>query len=61
MSGPTTLAELLRINLEGVSPPKGYEKLRDRLAASKPTRKPPAIKMSPENIRQPGSDSGGKS
>jgi hypothetical protein len=57
MSGPTTLADLLRDNLKDITPPEGYIELRERLAAMKPTRRPPTVKVSPENIRQPRSAS----
>lgn len=50
MSGDT-LADLLRENLKDVTPPEGYEELRNRLAAMKPTRRPPTVKVSPENFR----------
>jgi hypothetical protein len=52
MSGPTTLAELLRDNLKDLAPPEGYGELRGRLSAIKPTRRPPTVKVSPENIRE---------
>ena len=52
MCGPTTLADLLRENLKDITPPEGYQEFRDRLAAMKPMRKPPTVKVSPENIRE---------
>jgi hypothetical protein len=55
MKSPTTLAELLRDNLKDITPPEGYKELRDRLAATKPTRRPPTANVSPENIRHPPS------
>jgi hypothetical protein len=59
MTGPTTLADLLRDNLKDITPPEGYTELKDRLAAMKPTRRPRTVKVSPENIRQPRTASGG--
>jgi hypothetical protein len=53
MAGPTTLSELLRENLREVAPPEGYQELSGRLAAIQPTRSPPTVKVSPENVRQP--------
>jgi len=49
MSGPTTLSELLRKNLEQLTAPAGYEEFKNRLSATKQTRRPPTIKVSPEN------------
>jgi hypothetical protein len=53
MSGPTTLADLLRNNLKEIAQPKGYEELKERLEAIKPQRRRPSVKVSPENIRRP--------
>jgi hypothetical protein len=54
-TGPTSLAELLRENLKEFKAPKGYVELKGRLSATKPTRRPPTVKVSPENIRELGS------
>jgi hypothetical protein len=49
MSRPTTLSELLRENLKQLTAPAGYEEFKNRLSATKQTRRPPTIKVSPEN------------
>ena len=45
MSGPTTLSELLRENLKQLKAPAGYEEFKNRLSATKQTRRPPTIKV----------------
>jgi hypothetical protein len=55
MAASGKLVDLLRSNLETVEQPANYQKLRQKLSAIKPTRQPPTIKESPENVREIGS------
>jgi hypothetical protein len=56
MGGPITLADLLSDNLKDIPLPEGYKEFENRLVAM-PKRRPPTVKVSPENIRQPHSTS----
>jgi hypothetical protein len=47
-----SLADLLQESLDKVEPPKTYETLREKLKSSQPSRQPPVVKQSPENIRR---------
>jgi hypothetical protein len=53
MSKSTTLADLLREQLDDLTPPAGYNELVSRL--NKPVRRPPVVKISPQNYRDLGS------
>jgi len=52
MAVSSDLSELLRATLEKVAAPDSYNSLREKLINIKPTREPPIIKESPENIRR---------
>jgi hypothetical protein len=52
MGASGKLVDLLRSNLESVQKPPGYQKLRDKLSAIKPSRQLPSVKESPENVSE---------
>jgi hypothetical protein len=52
MAASGKLVDLLRSNLELVTEPSSYHKLRGKLSTIKPVRQAPSIKESPENTRK---------